>query len=136
MYNMKEDIQKITKESNERLVPVIKAIKNRENNSISKLAKALDIVNKNFIKTVSNIVKHYSVNDNCTGCTICTELCPVKNIEIQNNIPQFKHKCEQCMACIQYCPQKAINYKNATQNRRRYHHPDIDYKELSKYNNL
>jgi hypothetical protein len=33
------------------------------------------------------------------------------------------------------CPQKAINYKNLTQNRGRYTNPEIDYRELSEYNN-
>lgn len=36
------------------------------------------------------------------------------------------------MACIQYCPNKALNYKNVTQKRKRYHHPEITAKELSK----
>jgi epoxyqueuosine reductase QueG len=51
-----------------------------------------------------------------------------------NNKPQYKHHCEQCVACIQFCPQKAINYKDATQNRRRYTNPEIKYKELYEYN--
>ena len=78
--------------------------------------------------------KNYTVNNNCTGCTICEKVCPVKNIEMADNKPKYKHHCEQCVACIQYCPQKAINYKNVTQTRRRYTHPEISYKELCGYN--
>lgn len=136
MYDMKKNVSEITKESNEKLVSIINYIKNRKNNKISKLFKVFGFVNKRFVKNVSGMDKNYSVNDNCTSCGICKEVCPVKNIEIINNKPEFKHNCEQCLACIQYCPQKAINYKNATQNRRRYTHPEINYKELVKYNNL
>lgn len=54
------------------------------------------------------------------------------NIKIKDHKVEFLHKCEQCMACIQYCPNKALNYKNVTQKRKRYHHPEITAKELSK----
>ena len=76
----------------------------------------------------------YNVNNDCNGCAICEKVCPVKNIEIVNNKPEFKHHCENCIACIQFCPQKAINYKTATQNRRRYTNPEINYMELYEYN--
>jgi MinD superfamily P-loop ATPase len=78
--------------------------------------------------------RDYIVDGNCTGCGICKMVCPVKNIEIMNGKPNFKHNCEQCVACIQYCPQRAINYKNLTQKRRRYTNPKINYKELSERN--
>jgi hypothetical protein len=38
------------------------------------------------------------------------------------------------MACIQFCPKRAINYKDRTQNRRRYTHPDIKYTDLAMLN--
>ncbi|MDR3121471.1 MAG: flavodoxin, partial [Clostridiales bacterium] len=38
--------------------------------------------------------------------------------------------CEQCMACIQFCPKRAINYRDKTQKRKRYHHPDITAQDL------
>ncbi|GHU25874.1 iron-sulfur protein [Spirochaetia bacterium] len=135
MYDMSEKIDEITKNSNEKLVPIIEAIKAKRNNNINKLTNIFGFVNKSFIKKVSTMDKNFTVNDNCTGCGICKEVCPVKNIEVENNEPQYSHHCEQCLACIQFCPQKAINYKNVTQNRKRYTNPEINYKELSKYNN-
>ena len=134
MYNMKEKINEITEKSNKGLIPIIKSIKLKENNRINKFTKMLQFLNTGFIKKVSNMDKHYSVNNNCTGCTICQKVCPVKNIEMIENKPKFKNHCEQCVACIQYCPQKAINYKNATQTRRRYTHPEIKFNELYEYN--
>jgi ferredoxin len=135
MYDMKKEVNEITEKSNKNLVPIINSIRNKENNKVNRLMKIFSFVNKSFIKRVSTIDKDYTVNDNCTGCGICKEVCPVKNIDIINNRPQFNHNCENCIACLQFCPQKAINYKNATQNRGRYTNPEISYKELSERNN-
>jgi ferredoxin len=134
VYDMSEKINEITNKSNEKFIPIINSIKMRKNNRVNKFTKIFEFINKDFIKKVSNMDKDYSVNDNCTGCTICEKVCPVKNIEIVNNKPQYKHHCENCIACIQYCPQKAINYKDVTQNRRRYTNPEINYMELFEYN--
>jgi ferredoxin len=134
MYDMSEKINEITKKSNEKLIPIISSIKMKRNNRVNKLTKIFEFINKDFIKKVSNMDKDYTVNDNCTGCTICERVCSVKNIEMINNKPQYKHHCENCVACIQFCPQKAINYKDATQDRRRYTNPEINYMELFEYN--
>lgn len=135
IYDMNTEVNEITKKSDEELIPVIDSIIAKKNNSISKLTKIFKFINTNFIKKVSNTDKDYTVNDNCTGCSICEKVCPVKNIEMINNKPQYKHHCENCVACIQFCPKKAINYKNTTQNRRRYTNPEIKYTELYEYNN-
>jgi len=132
---MSVKVAEITKNSDEKLLPIIAAIKNRENNKISKFNKIFDSINKKFISNVSNRDVNFSVGDDCTGCSVCKDVCPVKNIVMINNKPQYKHKCEQCLACLHFCPQKAINYMNVTQNRRRYTNPDISYKELSEKNN-
>ena len=135
MYNMKKNVMEITKKSDEELIPIIDSIKARKNNKINSITKILGFLNKGFVKKVPTMDKHYSISSNCTTCGICKDVCPVQNIEMLDNMPKFKNSCEQCVACIQYCPQKAINYKNATQNRRRYTNPDIDYKELMARNN-
>jgi ferredoxin len=134
LYDMSKEVDKITKKSNKNIVPIINSIKNKEKNKVNRIMKIFSFVNKRFIKKVSTMDKDYIVNNNCTGCDICKKVCPVKNIEMINNRPQFNHNCENCVACIQYCPQKAINYKNATQNRRRYTNPEISYTELSEKN--
>jgi ferredoxin len=134
LYNMRKKVDEITKESNERLVPILNSIKNKENNTIKKSNKFFIAINKENIKKVSKAAKDYKVSKDCSGCGICKEVCPVKNIQMVNNKPQFSNNCEQCVACIQYCPQKAINYKDKTQKRRRYTHPEISYKELAESN--
>jgi ferredoxin len=133
-YDMSKKIEEITKRSNEKLIPIIDSIKNRENNTVNTLTKMFNFINSDFIKKVSDMDKNFTVDTHCIGCGICKEVCPVKNIEMIESKPQYNHHCEQCVACIQFCPQRAINYKNVTQNRGRYTNPEIHYKELSEYN--
>jgi NADH-quinone oxidoreductase subunit F len=52
----------------------------------------------------------YRVRDNCTGCTICSQRCPVDAIPMA---PYQRHvidmdKCTRCDSCRQACPHQAI----------------------------
>ena len=56
----------------------------------------------------------YNVNDNCTGCTKCSQDCPVKAIPFR---PYEKHEidqliCTKCDTCRIVCPEKAIEIVN------------------------
>lgn len=75
--------------------------------------------------------KDFFADEKCIGCGICTKVCPAQDIELVNGQPHWKGKCENCMACFQWCPQCAIQFKNITQNRSRYHNPDIELKEVT-----
>ena len=77
--------------------------------------------------------KGFNVSDACTGCGTCEAVCPVANIVMKNKKPSFQHNCEQCMACVQWCPKQAINYKNKTQKRGRYTHPDVGSQMVIRY---
>ena len=132
-YDIFNNIDKCLKRADKKLISIIHNIKNRKNNKIKKPNKRIREV---YESTIQNLLlsKDYNINENCTGCGICEEVCPVKNIEIVNKKPSFSNNCESCTACIQYCPQRAINYKDKTQKRKRYTHPEISYKELSEHN--
>ena len=68
--------------------------------------------------------------DSCNGCGLCAKVCPSNNISIIQNKPQWLHKCEHCLACMHWCPKKALQYKKGTIKRERYHHPDVNIREL------
>lgn len=70
--------------------------------------------------------KEFWANENCNACGTCERICPVKNIELSENKPAWKHNCEQCMACIQWCPKEAIQYSNKTLKRARYRNPYVN----------
>jgi len=55
----------------------------------------------------------YTVNDNCIGCTLCSQKCPVDAIPFT---PHEKHEinqelCIKCDSCVQVCPEGAIDVK-------------------------
>ena len=52
----------------------------------------------------------YSINDNCTGCTKCSQDCPVDAIPLT---PYAMHEinqelCIKCDTCLQVCPDNAV----------------------------
>lgn len=44
----------------------------------------------------------------CVGCGICAQLCPMKNLTVENQVAAPHGKCTMCYRCISRCPQKAI----------------------------
>jgi NADH:ubiquinone oxidoreductase subunit F (NADH-binding) len=53
---------------------------------------------------------HYKITDDCIGCTICAQRCPVDAIKIK---PYQKHeiddeKCIRCDTCKAVCPEDAV----------------------------
>jgi ferredoxin len=73
--------------------------------------------------------KKFVLEDSCTGCGLCEKVCPVSNIKLVDNKPQWLHKCEHCMGCLQWCPVEAIQY-GKSKGRKRYRNPDIKVEEL------
>jgi ferredoxin/flavodoxin len=60
-------------------------------------------------KIFQKIVKFVLNKDKCIKCSLCFEICPVKNIQVEDNYPVFNGmKCQLCMRCISYCPTYAI----------------------------
>ena len=134
-YDMRDIVEEKTKQSQKDLVPIIQSIKSKETNKLPTTEPLQEMLYRILIKVAPKMDKNYNISNDCTGCGICKKVCPVGNIDLDDlNRPYFKHHCEQCLACIQYCPNKAINYKDKTQSRGRYTHPDIKYTELIEMN--
>jgi len=78
-----------------------------------------------FIAGVHGADRKFTVDDRCTSCERCVEVCPVGNIRLEEGRPVWLHHCEQCLACIQLCPTEAIQAGTKTGKRDRYHHPGL-----------
>jgi Heterodisulfide reductase, subunit A and related polyferredoxins len=84
----------------------------------------------NTITSFGENTKNFNVNNKCTGCASCKKICPVDNIQMKNEQPNWEKRCEQCMACIQWCPSQAIQYANKTEKRNRYHNPEVKISDM------
>lgn len=61
----------------------------------------------------------WRVNDDCISCGLCSQVCPVGNITMEEGRPQFATRCVSCCACFHACPHHAIN-TSRTENKKQY----------------
>lgn len=132
-YNMSKNVEKITEKSNEKMVSIVNDIENKTIKKTGSINRLINRIYINRITKINTIDIGFNVNSNCTSCGICKNVCPAKNITLEDSRPVFHHQCESCLACIQHCPKQAINYKDKTQKRRRYTHPQIGTEKLMQY---
>ena len=83
------------------LIPIFKIIYKRY------LRKQTGIED-NRVEQIYHLDRLIHTNDYCDGCGICAHKCPVHNILMINDHPQWKNHCENCLACYNTCPQQAI----------------------------
>jgi ferredoxin len=132
-YGMSKQADKIAEASAARAMPVIRDIVNKREARIKPVNQFLFRLHLDYMKGIRETDLGYHISDSCTACGLCGRLCPAKNITMENGKPVFHHHCECCLACIQHCPARAINYKDKTQNRGRYAHPQIKPGEIAQY---
>ena len=77
------------------------------------------VINHVFYRHMISAKKFYTT-DQCIGCKKCVSECPLNNIKMVNNKPQWGNQCTHCMACICKCPTEAIEYGKHTKGKRRY----------------
>lgn len=75
----------------------------------------------------------YEINDNCIGCGICSKVCPMGNISINDGKPEFSMDCSSCLACIQNCPQNALHMKQEKSSER-YRNKEITLAQIIEAN--
>ena len=124
----KESIERTMKAAERRVEEIADRVKQgfREKLAWSPIAAVIHhLMNPRFINGVHEADRKFTVDDRCTSCNTCVEVCPVENIRLENGRPVWLHRCEQCMACIQICPAKAIQAGCKTEGRERYRHPGI-----------
>ena len=81
-------------------------------------------------KYLSYLGKSFTVDSKCDSCGICARICPVDNIQMNENKPIWFQNCQQCYACLQWCPKEAIQYKNKTSSIERYRNPEVTLKDI------
>ena len=62
----------------------------------------------------------FSATSLCTGCGLCSRVCPLCNIHMHDSRPVWGNHCTQCTACINRCPVQAIEYGRLTRGKTRY----------------
>ena len=65
--------------------------------------------------------KYFKVDaSKCISCGRCQKVCPVGNILLVDDVPQWQSYCAGCLACYHACPYHAINFGNQTQKKGQY----------------
>ena len=78
------------------------------------------LINSGFNKYATDDSK-YHATEKCIGCSKCVEVCPLKNITLEDGHPKWNGHCTICMACYHYCPTNAIQYGKATEGKGQYY---------------
>ena len=65
--------------------------------------------------------KKYHTTDACIHCGKCVEVCPLKNITLEEGRPKWNGNCTMCMGCYHHCPVNAIQYGKATVGKGQYY---------------
>ncbi|MDD3363872.1 MAG: 4Fe-4S binding protein [Syntrophomonas sp.] len=53
------------------------------------------------------------IDENCVGCGLCVESCPVEAISLlENKAIINKELCIECTSCIDVCPLEAIHQED------------------------
>jgi ferredoxin len=119
-----------------KLSGIVSTIKNKENRPVDKGSLwergLFTLFYKMSYAQIPKMDGKFWVDHKCNQCGICSRVCPVENITLVEGKPIWNHRCEQCLACIQWCPAKAIQYGKKTQAYERYHHPEIQLRDMLK----
>jgi len=118
----------------QKIAKVIKAKRTKGEKDKLLLKKVALSSNRSFLDEVNARDEHFYADQNCISCGFCAKVCPVENILMVNGFPVWQHHCQHCLACMHFCPKESIQYKRKTIGRKRYHHPDVTFRDIESQN--
>lgn len=111
------------------MTPMYKLMRQPVTNALKEKAKEPLESQLKYYELMHLTDKSITINENCNGCGICARVCPVNNIKIVENKPEFQHKCEMCFACDEWCPSNAIHHWSRAEGVK-YHHPEVKLSDM------
>ncbi|MEL7602512.1 MAG: EFR1 family ferrodoxin [Bacillota bacterium] len=149
-----EEIARILSDANDRITAICEDVKAKKRGHIQteyeRLERAIDLLglrvlqknvwlkvggykgktNLSCIESVQLMDAGFFADGDCVRCGTCAAVCPVHNIVMTADGPNWQHHCEQCFACLQWCPQLALQFTSGTAGRKRYHHPAVSLSDM------
>lgn len=141
VFDMNEETA-IEKNVEEQIQTAVRAVSDRQKGvpEATKEQRKLHahVARMNRLMPAFNNGSQIKVKDNCVGCGICQQVCPVGNFYIEKGkAKRRKLSCEFCLACVQNCPQKALGLRMADKNPdARYRNEHISLQEIIKANGV
>lgn len=59
----------------------------------------------------------FGATADCIGCGVCSDSCPLHNIEMKDRRPQWGHECAYCLRCYHICPRHAVAWGKASRGK-------------------
>lgn len=122
----KEEVRQINNNAELEIDCIVEKIKNfavgdfMKNKLPYPIAKAGHDIEYNFMRKT----KHFSVENTCIGCGLCSKNCPISAIKLKEGKPEWiKEQCVMCLSCLHHCPKFAIQYGKKTKKHGQYTHP-------------
>ena len=78
----------------------------------------------------------FHATNNCTACGKCAKTCPLNNISMTNNQPNWHDNCALCLRCYHICPSHAVAYGKATKGKGQYQELIHNSSTLSTLNSI
>lgn len=76
---------------------------------------------KGFQKMLIHIKTDVLVDEDCISCGKCVQLCPMKNLILENKVIVQQNNCTACFRCVNECPKQAITVFIHRKVKKQYH---------------
>lgn len=127
LYKLDTSLNDVKMKNADRLLDgVARQISNKETIKIVSNGLFFSIISKLIIKSQKN-TKKFKVNKDCVSCGLCSKVCSLNTIEMNNGVPKWSNKeCSCCLACINRCPRKAISKGKMSIKNEHYYNKNVD----------